>query len=594
MGREGLGSFLLHGAHTTLSPQWRLYDREVAEHDRVLLMTTDVSITLRRFGIALGAVLAVVIAFWIRYPPRYLTNDDVTIRLALEGNAVPGEAATGFVLMTHAVLGWALVWLQPLVPMAPLWDLVVAALLFCSLAVLFALAWPALGTQWLARLTALGTLLLAVAPLVVDVQFTISATLAGGASMLLAVIEIASARPRTRVIISSAALFLGGLLVRPMGAAAGAVTVGLFMAGWAVWQSGVRNRLLAQMAIPLAVALVLSTGLIYLDGLFYQTSREWDAYNRYNWMAAQLTEWGGELPAADILAIRAAAGWSANDWAMMQRWSSVDPAVHGFERVSRAYQARLSGMSWANSIRSIAHRAAETAIGTTEHVGAESASLLLVILGVAAVYGRWRGSAAVAIGVLIFLAECIAIEAGFKDLPFRLLAPLQTGVVAAALAIVSSRGREATVGAAIIVLAAILTMLTFQARSVLTSAARDRLHTAQVEQEVLELDRLSPSIIVMHADAFPAEHWWRPFVQPRVRLAAIPLVGGNNPLLQHFLTVTGRQPLFRAICDDPSILVVSEEDRLDLLTTYLREHFKRTIEWTQVYGGSFRAWRCVG
>jgi hypothetical protein len=129
---------------------------------------------------------------------------------------------------------------------------------------------------------------------------------------------------------------------------------------------------------------------------------------------------------------------------------------------------------------------------------------------------------------------------------------------------------------------------------VLTSAARDRLHTAQVEQEVLELDRLSPSIIVMHADAFPAEHWWRPFVQPRVRLAAIPLVGGNNPLLQHFLTVTGRQPLFRAICDDPSILVVSEEDRLDLLTTYLREHFKRTIEWTQVYGGSFRAWRCVG
>jgi hypothetical protein len=71
-------------------------------------------------------------------------------------------------------------------------------------------------------------------------------------------------------------------------------------------------------------------------------------------------------------------------------------------------------------------------------------------------------------------------------------------------------------------------------------------------------------------------------------------LGGNNqnPLLQQYLSDTHRQPLFQAICNDPSILVVSEADRLNLITTYFREHFNTSVGWKRVHDGSFRAWRC--
>jgi hypothetical protein len=208
-------------------------------------------------------------------------------------------------------------------------------------------------------------------------------------------------------------------------------------------------------------------------------------------------------------------------------------------------------------------------------------------------YARWRGWLAMALGMLVFVGLCVAIETRFKDLPFRLLAPLVASVTAAMIAVAGTRHREPSATVVIIGLAVILSALTYETRTILAAAARDHSHTAQVEREVHELLRLSPTLVVMQADAFPSEHWWRPFVRPGVKVPAIALAT-INPLLQDFLTTTGRQPIFKAICEDPSILVVSEKDRLDLVTTYFKEHFNRTINWTQVYSGSFRAWRCAG
>jgi hypothetical protein len=66
----------------------------------------------------------------------------------------------------------------------------------------------------------------------------------------------------------------------------------------------------------------------------------------------------------------------------------------------------------------------------------------------------------------------------------------------------------------------------------------------------------------------------------------------QNPQLQRFLAQTGRQPLLRAMCADPSILVVAEKDRLEVVTQYLREHFRIEVAWAEAYAGSFHVWRC--
>ena len=69
----------------------------------------------------------------------------------------------------------------------------------------------------------------------------------------------------------------------------------------------------------------------------------------------------------------------------------------------------------------------------------------------------------------------------------------------------------------------------------------------------------------------------------------------NNqyPLLQDFLARTHRGDLLRAVCADPSILVVAEAGRLERVTDSLREHAGLDVRWDQVFDGSFRAWRCV-
>ena len=80
--------------------------------------------------------------------------------------------------------------------------------------------------------------------------------------------------------------------------------------------------------------------------------------------------------------------------------------------------------------------------------------------------------------------------------------------------------------------------------------------------------------------------------KPQQARAAAEGVWGN-PYVQRFLTRSYPQSLLRAICTDPSILVVGERGRLDPVTTFMHEHHGIEVEWTEVYAGSFRVWRCA-
>jgi hypothetical protein len=138
-----------------------------------------------------------------------------------------------------------------------------------------------------------------------------------------------------------------------------------------------------------------------------------------------------------------------------------------------------------------------------------------------------------------------------------------------------------------------ITLLAPQIASAAATAEELASRAERVKAEAEELQRLMPSVILFHGGWFPRELLWRPFHPPTVDLPGI-AVGWNNqnPSLHQFLDATGRGPLLRALCTDPSMLIVSESDRLDLVTAYLAEHFQMSVEWTPVYRGSFTAWRC--
>jgi hypothetical protein len=547
------------------------------------------SVQPRVLALSVVMVAAGAGTLWFTNPPVYFTNDDVAIRLALEGRAVPGQPATGFALFPNAVLGWGVVAAQRLLPAVPVWDLAVAVTLLTAIATFGSVVWMVVRDNALFRAAALIALLVSVSPLVAGLHYTVAATLGGGAGTLLVVVELAAGRSRRSMLAFGTLLVVMGMLVRPMAAMAGAAATILFL----VPLLFVRAVTLRQLCGVAATALVLYFLLESIDTFMRSLSEPWAEYYRYHAIVQRLFEWGGELPVRETDRVRAAVGWSHNDWMMLQGAFGVDAAVHGLDRVSKAYDARAAIVGWGGVVRWGVERLggidlADVSRLLTAVSGALVAGCVLVI-----VPGTGRGLLIV-LGVLVlFCLFCLATEVVFKELPLRVIAPLATCAVAALAVIVSALRPASSPFRSVVALGIVLAIASAEVTLAASAAAAEYRHSQQVDREVERLRALSPSLVVLHSDTFPAEHWWRPFRQPPSELRAVSL-GWNNqsPALQRFLTKSAHQPLLRALCDDPSILIVGEEDRLEFVTTYLQEHFGLAAEWNDVYVGSFRAWRC--
>ena len=542
------------------------------------------------FGIVQAIVIAAMVVAWTSlYPPFYMENDDVAIRMALEGRTVPGQPPTGFALGIHAALGWAVVVMQRMLPTIPLWDVILVATLLWALGVLLALVWNALGSGWLARTTAVGALFVAMGPFAAGLQFTISATLAGGAAVLLAVTELRSSRPRQAVLIMATCLFVAGLLIRPMGAPAGGVLAGVL----SLPLVRAERRTLSLVLGIVAIVCVSFFAAQYTDGLLYATNPQWDAYYRYNGVV-RLVEWRADFWRMYSREIREAAGWSANDLLMLAASFGIDPVVHGFERVNRAYEAqaaiadRTGVLPWMLARATDAPFARLWDLLTNFPLVAITGGTLIVAYGA-------RRAAGEAVAVLVlFCALCFAIEVAFNRLPWRLLGPLQVILMASIIVTIGASRRVVSPPLGVLALAVIVAILA-PISSATAREAADRWSRSEevINQEIVALQRLSPSLLVFHAGSFPREYWWKPFHPPPGALPVLALGFNNqNPQVQRFLTDTGRQPLLRALCTSPAIFIVAERSSLDAVTQYLNEHFDTPVVWTRVYEGTFPAWRC--
>lgn len=192
-----------------------------------------------------------------------------------------------------------------------------------------------------------------------------------------------------------------------------------------------------------------------------------------------------------------------------------------------------------------------------------------------------------------FFAACIAIEMGFKELPTRLFAPLQVALVVASLVTCQMLARPTSRMVRMLAMTLAGGLVVYQAQTTVASAVAERRQSKDIDAQVLELLQQRPSLLVLHADSFPSEYWWRPFHTPPVRLSAIQLgLNNHHPYVQRFIQQSYRGSLLRAMCTDPSIIVVAERGRLDPVTVFMKEHYDTDVTWIPVFDGSFRAWRC--
>jgi len=541
---------------------------------------------------ALGITLAVMSAFWILMPPTYLTNDDVIIKRTLEGLIAPGAAPTGYVLSSSAVLGWILVWIERLIH-RDAWDLVVAGLLIISTAALLALMWS-VAVNRSDRLLPVAGAIIALAPLQEALQFTVSATLAGIAAMAMAAMELLLPVPRRRVLIGAGALLLVGLMVRPMGAAAGALVTAAALLPVAASDRDLRWRRVRRLALAAAMVVCSTVLLDYIDHAVYRLSPVWNAYRDDHWMLARFFEWRGGMPATVVTSLRARLGWSSTEWQLLQRFWGVDAAIYSHERIQELFPAWSAIVDWRLRAGWLTERmAAELNIGALLRLLAESWTALVVCALALVSHGTRRALLAALGSATIFYGACMIIEIFFKELPLRLFAPLQAGLVAAVLmtprTIVPRTSPLMTAFCSVLAVAGVV----YQSQVVASDAIAETRQSKETDAQVLELMQLRPSLLLLHGDSFPSEFWWRPFHTPPLSLPAIQLgLNNRNPYVQRFVAHSYRDSLLRGICSDPSIIVVAEQGRLDAVTAFLKEQYGADVQWSEVYSGSFRAWRC--
>jgi len=546
----------------------------------------------RAFVAILTLTAASAVLFWSVAPPTYLTNDDVAIKRDLEGLIAPDGVPTGYAIWPHALLGWALVYVQRLIPIHA-WDVVVAALIICAAALVLTEAWS-LATDSSGRFLSTAAALIVIIPLFDGMQYSMSATLAAVAGALAMIMELSSQRPRRFVLAASAALLVLGLLVRSDSATAG----GLMMVGVLV-PLGVSSREMRAVYLRalLIAAATLGAAAVALDLLndgMYRLSPAWAAY-RFDWLATRrLLEWGSDLPDDVVSALRARVGWTANDWELLRRFWGIDPTIHSQSRMDALFQLWPHLMDFRTRAMLLMQRgAAEVTGGGFLHLFSES--WMTVAAAAALVYrtADRRGTATAVAATTIFYVACAALEVLFKELPFRLFAPLQVCLILSILLTCRTLARPASRMNAIIGGAVLMGLVIGQAFLAGADAAANARQANDVDAQVADLLQLHPSMLVLHGDSFPSEFWWRPFHTPTVGLRAVALGNENhNPYLQRFLAASYRPSLLYAICTDPSILVVGDYDRLAPVTSYMREHFGSHVTWTNVYQGSFGAWRC--
>ena len=75
---------------------------------------------------------------------------------------------------------------------------------------------------------------------------------------------------------------------------------------------------------------------------------------------------------------------------MLQRWLAVDPAIHGYEQVSKAYDARGTSMPPGEWLSWMTQRAIGNSASTLQHLAAESALPLVVMATLAARFQQKR------------------------------------------------------------------------------------------------------------------------------------------------------------------------------------------------------------
>ena len=577
---------LFHPLTISTRPKGRTPSRSRA---RLLLALKSV----RSLLVALALLVALVAAAWLLFDPFYETNDDVSMRLIVEGHFVPGQGPSEFALFMNALVGKALAAAYTVWPGPPWYDLcLLAVTLAAALSLLYACVDPLPPLGWV---FVVGFSVQMLLPILVSCQFTHAAiTSAGGGVILLARLALRDLSPRERRLhlALGSVLIVAGSLVR-MEAAALAVCLGLVLGLpllWSRWRDGQpgRTSLIAAGRGVLAAA-VVATGLFALDLSFYSRAPGWGVFREHNTLLRIIEYVPQRNVTAPVLSeLRRDVGWSKTDLLMLRHWFTTDPELFSIDRVRRAVRVLSPHGPTGASVDLESLRWSVAAF-------LKEARWPLLFLAVVPWLRPSRRLFAYALyAVLVVVVLVTVLSASLKTVPHRVywgLLVLSAAFLVLAAARWGGRTRKVpwTIGACFL-----LALLGLGARQLLAICRGTNHLSITVQRELTELRTTRGQVVVVAVgSAFPYTAHWRPLRQPEQTLAMLPIMSSaRTPLVQDYLRRTGREDLPLALCRDPDLWLVAWPRFFPVLADFLREHHGTRVEFRLKHRGTFLLYRC--
>jgi hypothetical protein len=567
-------------------------------------LSPQTSISLKRIGLIALLNFILFGTVFTLLTPGYETNDDLTMQLIASGfyTGHPSE----YLVFTSIPIGWMLRMLYEATRGFNWYFWYLVSVHWASLVALSCLF---LGRSFSWRWTALyvGFFAMVEVHLLLDLQFTTTAFIAGAAGVLLLVDGLKSNQPiHWPKILLGVGFVLVMLMVREPVAPFLAMVACPFLLerfGFSGWPRLVTTGL---------ACVVLAVLIHQFNDAYYRHNPAWAEFNEYNTLRGKIHRTALEN---NLMAAAPAVGWSENDAYMFHNWYFADPEVYGSLAKMRDLYNRLEEL--ARKDANTGHRSFRpTHLFLPKLLGGDAAFLMklailnaawvLVVLGnswrrcfftLLATYGiclalAWylgntaRFPQRVSINMPVFIFVICLYWTSVED---RLRRAVGFSKLQHVFASSPSRGLLPVAVTKLVPLWLVLNLFftTELIRSLGIVNARHRVVSDVSRQIVAPIKGLSagelPLLVVMPFDSLLEQTLGYYASSQSPSFSVVPYGWPtHSPIFTEILEANQLKPYSLAVVDQPHVFFLMEPRWVGPLETFYREHFKKSLIFTQV------------
>jgi hypothetical protein len=537
--------------------------------------------------VSVGIVGTLIAVAWLIFFPAYDTNDDVAIRLFLEGRVVPGAEPSGYAYLVNLALSKVIAWFYTLDPRFSWYDLAEQGTLVMSATL--ALYCCARSVRFPDQAVIIALLSATMLTAMVAIQFTVIAGLATTVGAGALIFALLAARSKVESLVLSGAgafLFVLGTLFR-LQAALLALFVVVSIALPTIIIRFRQGVLAEQRTIIVFSLLALITSALAWSYYFgeYFGSADWKAFLIFAWRRAQLTDFAAaRLSPAVLQRAFVAAGLTVTDYNMLREWLFFDSSIFSAKSLGTVIEQLPTLPNPTNGV----------AANLSSYVR-EFPFFVLGIAGIILRAPRFRVALVSALSLAPIIIAVALISIWLKPLPYRAFWPVAVGILFVMW--ITIEVDQSSLHWIRRVLAALL--IASAGFLVLAQAIEKSQETAFLRQLVSsDLARASigpANLMVIVADAFPFQLVERPFGRPYLQRSVKTLPLGESqtsPPVAQFLKSTALLDNPDRLCSDDNV-IVARPSALTALKAFYEERRQQVISYTNVFAGAtFSAYHC--